>query len=98
MKKCPGYKQPLLHAVRIMLDVVFRSFEQADLIQRLINSSIARTVESRCKREILSRGHTFIEILLVGNDAHERLESLRFSDNVTTSNSSLAATGSQLTG
>src|SRR5687768_17644661 len=97
MKKGPGYKEPLLHAVGIILDLVFRSFEQADLIQRLVNSSMVRTVESRCKSEILSSGHAFIEILMFGNDSHERLESGPFSDNVTTSDPGVAATGSQLT-
>src|SRR5258705_8964070 len=96
MKECAGNKQPLFHAVGIMPNVVFGASEQANLIQRLINSSIVSTVESRSKCEILSARHPFIEILIFGNDSDERLKALLFSDDVATSDSSVAGAGSQL--
>ena len=97
MKQCASNKHSLLHAVGIMLDVVVSAFKHADLVQRLVNSLIVRTVEPRCKSEILSSGHAFIEILIFGNYSHQWLEAFLFSDNVATCDSSAAAAGSQLT-
>src|SRR5229473_316574 len=96
MKQCASNKQPLLHAIGIVSHAVLGPIEQADLIQRLVNPSIVRTVESRRKSEILSAGHTFVEILIFGNDSDERLEASLFSDDVTISYSCAAGGGSQL--
>src|SRR5258705_10581883 len=96
MKECAGNKQPLFHAVGIMPNVVFGASEQANLIQRLVNSSIVSTVESRSKCEILSARHPFIEILIFGNDSYERLKASLFSDDFTTSDARAAATCTKL--
>ena len=96
MKERASDEQPLLHAVGVMPHVVVGSFEHADLIKRLVDSCGIGAVESRGKSEVLSTGHTFVEVLIFGNDTHERLEASLFSRNVTTSDSGDAGSGPQL--
>src|SRR5215218_5944277 len=96
MKECASDKQPLLHPVGIMPNVVLGSLEQVDLMKHLIDSYSIGTVESRGKSQILSSGHPFVEVLIFGNDSHQRLETSLFSRNVATSDSGSAGCGSQL--
>src|SRR5215218_9788472 len=97
MKECASDKDALLHAVGILPNVVVSSFEQVDLMKHLVDSSGVRAVESRSKSQVLSTGHTFVEVLIFGNDSHQRLEASLFSRNITTSDSGGAGCGSQLT-
>src|SRR5687767_7962394 len=98
MKQRPSNKQPLLHTIRIIPNVVFCPIKEADLIQCLVYPLDTRTEESRGKSQILSSGHAFVEILILGNNSDERFEALLLRVHVTTGNACAACGRSQLRG
>ena len=87
MKQGACNQQSLLHAVGILLNVVIGAIEQPDLVQRLVYSVCIGTVKAGSKGEVLSGGHTFVEILMLGDDTDERFEAALFCDHVTTGDS-----------
>src|SRR6185369_8731174 len=89
-------QQSLLHTIGILLDVVVGAIEEADLVQRLVYPLVTCTIKSCGKGEVLSGGHTFVEILSLGDHTDEWFKASLFRDDVATGDTCVSRGGPQL--
>ena len=78
----PGDQHPLLHAVRVFLDLIAGALGQPNLGQHLVHAGFLDPVEAGIENQVLTGRHALIDILAIEHHADPGLELLAFSDNI----------------